>query len=157
LPEASEPRESFNADAAWRISDTTVAMADAQYNLDEGELATTGAGLIVQRDARLTYFLSARRIEEVDSSLLGVAGFYELSPKYTVMFSQSYDFSQSENVVSAMEVRRRFDTFFISFAYSYSLVDEESGFGISIYPTWWQFRGLDQTAFRDVFGSGRKR
>ena len=157
LPEASVPRESLNVDAAWRLSDTTVALADAQYNLDEGELATTGAGLIVQRDARTTYFLTGRRIEELDSSILGLAAVYELSPKYTLTFSQSYDFSQDENVASALEVRRRYDTFFMSFTYTYSQVDDESGFAINIYPTWWQFRGLDQTAFTDAIRGGRRR
>ena len=67
-----------------------------------------------------------------------------------------YDFGQTTNVASAMEVRRRFDTFFVSFTYTYSLVDEESGFAINIYPTWWAFRGLDQTAFRDALGSRRR-
>jgi hypothetical protein len=157
LPEASVPRESLNIDGTWRISDTTVALADAQFNLDEGEMATAGAGLIVQRDARLTYFLNARRLEELDSSILGVAASYELSAKYNVAFSQGYDFGQTTNVGSAIEFRRRFDTFFMSFTYSYSLVDEESGFAINIYPTWWAFRGLDQTAFGSALRGGRSR
>lgn len=157
MPEASVPREALNVDAAWRLSDTTVALADVQYNLDENALATTGAGLILQRDTRMTYFLSARRIEELDSSILGVVGVYELSPKYNVTFSQSYDFAQSENVVSALEVRRRFDTFFMSFTYRYSLVDEESAIAFNLYPTWWAFRGLDQTAFNSALRGGRAR
>jgi lipopolysaccharide assembly outer membrane protein LptD (OstA) len=157
LPEASVPREALNADATWRISDTTAALADAQYNLDENELATLGVGLLVQRDARMTYLLTGRRIEVFDSSIMGIAATYELSPKYTVSVGQNYDFSQSENVSSAVEFRRRFDTFFMSFTYTYSLVDEQSGFAINIYPTWWAFRGLDQTAFSNALGGRRRR
>ena len=156
-PEASQPRDAVNVDGSWRLADTTVLLADAQYNIEEKRLATTGAGLIVQRDARMTYFLSARRIEALDSSILGLAGYYELSPKYTITVTQSYDFGQSENIVSALEVRRRFDTFFLSFAYSYSLVDQESGFAINLYPTWLPFRGLDQTAFNSVLHGARAR
>lgn len=157
MPEASVPRESFNVDATWRISDTTVALADAQYNLDENELATAGLGLMVQRDARLTYLVTGRRIENLNSSFLAVVGVYELSPKYQVTFSQGYDFGQTENVGTAVEFRRRFDTFYMSFTYSYSLVDEQTGFAINIYPTWWAFRGLDQTAFTSAFGGARRR
>jgi hypothetical protein len=157
LPEASVPRESFNVDAAWRVSDTTVVLADAQWNLDEHKLATAGAGLIVQRDTRMTYFVSGRRIEDLDSSILGVVGVYELSPKYTITFSQNYDFAISKNVASAIEVRRRFDTFFMSFTYTYSLIDNESGFAVNIYPTWLPFRGLDQTAFTNALRGGRVR
>ena len=98
----------------------------------------------------MTYFLNARRLEELDSSILGAAVSYELSPKYNLAFSQGYDFAQTTNINSAIEFRRRFDTFFVSFTYSYSLVDEESGFAINIYPTWWAFRGLDQTAFSNA-------
>ena len=157
MPEASVPRESLNVDATWRISDTTVALADAQYNLDENELATAGVGLMVQRDARLTYLVTGRRIEDLDSSFLSVVGVYELSPKYQITFSQSYDFGQTENVGTAVEFRRRFDTFFISFMYFYSLVDEQTGVAINIYPTWWAFRGLDRTAFDRAFRGARRR
>jgi hypothetical protein len=157
MPEASVPRESLNVDATWRISDTTVALADAQYNLDENELATAGVGLMVQRDARLTYLVTGRRIGDLDSSFLSVVGVYELSPKYQITFSQGYDFGQSENVATAVEFRRRFDTFFMSLTYSYSLIDEQTGVSINIYPTWWAFRGLDQTAFNSAFGGARRR
>jgi lipopolysaccharide assembly outer membrane protein LptD (OstA) len=157
LPEGSVPRESLNADVSWRVTDTTVVLADAQYNLDENELATAGVGLLATRGDRMTYFLSGRRIEDLDSSILALAGVYELSPKYTVTVSQSYDFSQSENVLSQLEVRRRFDTFFISVTYSYSLIDEQTAFAINIYPTWWAFRGLDQTAFSNALGGARRR
>jgi hypothetical protein len=157
VPEASIPRESLNVDATWRLSDTTAVLADMQYNLDESELATTGVGLLVQRDAKMTYLLTGRRVELFNSSLMGIAATYELSPKYNVAFSQSYDFSQTKNVASAIEFRRRFDTFYMSFTYTYSLVDETSGFAVNIYPTWWAFRGLDQAAFNNALNGARRR
>ena len=157
LPEGSVPRESLNADAGWRISDTTAVLADAQYNLDESELATAGVGLLANRGDRMTYFVSGRWIEELDSSILALACVYELSPKYTITVGQSYDFSQAENMRSQLEVRRRFDTFFMSVSYSYSLVDQETAFAINIYPTWWAFRGLEQTAFTSAFGGTQRR
>ena len=157
MPEASVPRESVNADATWRLGDTTVALADAQYNLDENELATLGVGLIVTRDERLSYFLSSRFINVTDSNVVGVAATYQLSRKYNVTFTQSYDFGQAENVVSAMEIRRRFDTFFLSVAVSRSEVDEESGFSVQLYPTWLAVPALDANQMRSVFGGRRRR
>jgi hypothetical protein len=157
MPEASVPRESVNADLTWRLGDTTVALADAQYNMDENELATLGVGMIVTRDERLSYFLSSRFINVTDSNVAGIAATYELSRKYTVIVSQSYDFGQAENVVSGLEVRRRFDTFFISVAVSRSEVDQESGFSVNLYPTWLAVPALDAGQFRNVFGGGRRR
>ena len=151
LPEASIPRESLNADFTWRLSDTTVAMADLQYNLDESEWATASAGLVVRRDERLSYFASLRYIELLDSNIASVLAQYELSRKYQLTFQQSYDFGRSENVTSAIELKRRFDTFFVTFTFSYSLVDEQTGFSINIYPNWVRY-GLDYGQLRDVFG-----
>jgi hypothetical protein len=54
-------------------------------------------------------------------------------------------------VTSAIELRRRFDTFFVTFTFSYSLVDEQTGFSINIYPNWVRY-GLDYGQLRDVFG-----
>jgi hypothetical protein len=151
LPEASIPRESINIDAAWRISDTTVLLGDANYNLDAGEWATASAGLIVRRDEHLTYLLSQRYIQDLNSNIAGVVALYEMSRKYSVLFQQSYDFGQSENVSSAVQVRRKFDTFYVAFTVSYSLIDDQSGFSINIYPAWFGY-GIDAGQLRDVFG-----
>jgi hypothetical protein len=79
LPEASIPRNSVNADAMWRISDTTVVLADAQYNLDQYELATTSIGLAVQRDPRLNYFVGTRYIGQINSTIATISANYELA------------------------------------------------------------------------------
>lgn len=155
LPEASIARESLNADAAWRISDSTVLLADAQYNLDEGEWATASAGLVVRRDERLTYLLSQRYIGELNSNIAGLLMLYELSRKYSVLFQQSYDFGQSENVNSAVEVRRRFDTFFVSFTLSYSMIDQQSGVSFNVYPAWFGY-GLSSRMLNNAFGPQRR-
>ena len=44
LPEASVPRDSVNIDALWRVSDSVSLSADTQYNINENEWATAGAG-----------------------------------------------------------------------------------------------------------------
>jgi lipopolysaccharide assembly outer membrane protein LptD (OstA) len=155
LPEASIPRESINADAAWRISDTTVLLADAQYNLDESDWATASAGLVVRRDERLTYLLSQRYINDLNSNIASILALYEISRKYSMLFQQSYDFGQSHNVTSAVEIRRRFDTFFMSFTVSYNAIDNQSGFSFNIYPAWFGY-GLNYGQLQEVFGPQRR-
>ena len=130
-------------------------MADASYNLDESEWATASAGLVVRRDEHLTYFLSQRYINDLNSNIAGILALYELSRKYSVLFQQSYDFGQAENVTSAFEFRRRFDTFFVSLTVSYSLVDQQSGVSFNIYPAWFGY-GLNTSQLNDVFGPQRR-
>ena len=151
LPEASIPRESINIDAAWRISDTTIVLADADYNLDAGEWATASAGVIVRRDEHLTYLLSQRYIQDLNSNIAGLVALYEMSRKYSVLFQQSYDFGQSQNVSSAVQIRRKFDTFYVAFTVSYNLIDNQSGFSVNVYPAWFGY-GIDAGQLRDVFG-----
>jgi len=155
VPEASIPRESINADASWRISDTTVVMADASYNLDRGNWATASAGVLVRRDEHTTYLLSQRYIEDLNSNIAGILIMYELSRKYTVLLQQSYDFGQSQNVTSGIEFRRRFDTFFVSVTATYDLIQNESGVSFNIYPAWLG-QGLSTGQLNDVFGAQRR-
>lgn len=134
LPEASVPRDSINANAEWRISDSTIALADAQYNMDQERLATASVGLIARRDTRMTYFLGLRYIEDLNSSIGTVAANYELTRKYSVGFQQSYDFRDEGGVYSSINVQRRFDRFFMMFSIYDNSDDDEQGIGFALYP-----------------------
>jgi lipopolysaccharide assembly outer membrane protein LptD (OstA) len=155
MPEASVARESINIDASWRISDTTILLGDASFNLDHSEWATASAGLIVRRDENVTYLLSQRYIKDLNSNIAGLVALYEMSRKYSVLFQQSYDFGQSENVSSTVQIRRKFDTFYVAFTATYNLIDNESGFSVNIYPAWFGY-GIDAGQLRDVFGSQQR-
>jgi lipopolysaccharide assembly outer membrane protein LptD (OstA) len=134
LPETSVPRDSFNADATWRLSDNTVVLADAQQNLNENRLATAGLGVMVRRDERVTYFVGTRYIDELSSNITTVALSYEISPKYTITASQSYDFGLSQNVSSSIGFLRQFDAFFIQVSISHDSTSDQSSFNFNLYP-----------------------
>lgn len=149
-PEASLPRDSVNADATWRISDQTVLLADVQYNLDKSELATAGVGLIARRDERLTYFLGNRYIEELGSNITTAAAWYQISPKYTIAVSQSFDFGLGQNVASSIQFVRYFDRFIAAIKIYHNSSTDQSGFGFNIFPTGVGY-GLDSDVVGSVF------
>lgn len=134
LPETSVPRNSINADATWRISDNTVVLADVNQNIDEGKLATAGIGVLARRDERLTYFLGNRYIDELNSNISSVAVIYQLSPKYTLVASQAFDFGISENVNSGFGVVRQFDAFVVEVSASHDSITGQRNFNFNIYP-----------------------
>jgi lipopolysaccharide assembly outer membrane protein LptD (OstA) len=134
LPEASIPRNGINADALWRISDSTALLSDVQYNLDDLTLATTSIGLAVQRDTRLSYFLGARYIGEINSMIASAAANYQLSSKYSLRGTQSFNLGERRNQNSAITLVRLFDRFFMSFTFYYDAIDDESGFRFGIAP-----------------------
>jgi lipopolysaccharide assembly outer membrane protein LptD (OstA) len=151
MPEASVPRNSINADAFWRISDTTAVLLDAQYNMDDGNLATASAGLAVSRDERLGYFLGVRYIdsgpfvefpnsalafdEELHSVVVTGAANYKLTPNYTLAGHVSYDFGERERVLNYLSVIREFDRWYMSFTVRVDYIGEDSGVFFNIWPT----------------------
>jgi hypothetical protein len=134
LPEASVPRDSFNADAQWRISDSTVVLADAQQNLEESVLATAAIGLAVQRGDHVSYFIGTRYINELDTMLASIALQYELTRKYSVTLGQSYDFDEDGTVYTSGGIRRRFDRLTAVLTAYHDQREDESGVRFTIYP-----------------------
>jgi len=150
MPEASIPRNSINADATWRVADTTAILSDIQYNLDKEQVATASLGVVVQRDINLSYYLGQRYIEELNSNITTAAVVFRISPKYSVTASQSYDFGDNENVGTSATVVRRFDRFYFSVTGYYDNASDVGGFNVSIQPQGLT-RGLDVATVRTFF------
>ncbi len=150
LPEASVARNAINTDASWRVSDNTVLLADAQYNLDKTNLATAAVGVLVRRDDRISYYVGTRYIEELNSNIATVFLNYEISKKYSVEFSQNYDFGLGQNVSSNLAFVRHFDRFFAIFRVYHNSTNDESGFGINIFPTGLGY-GLNSDQLQSAF------
>ena len=129
-------------------------VADAQFNLDEQDLATASIGLIAARDVRTMYFVGLRNIEALHSAIGTFAMNYQLSPKYSVGFRQSYDFADTLGVYSSVTVQRRFDRFFL-FATAYNdSTSGENGFGFGFYPEGLG-RGLSTDELQSSFAKQR--
>lgn len=134
LPEASVPRNSLNADALWRISDTTAVIADCSENLDRETFATASIGLAVQRDERLSYFIGNRYIADLNSNITTFDATYELSRSYDLSFDESFDFGQSRNVYYSATVTRKFDRFEAGFRVYYDQTTNQNGFSFEFTP-----------------------
>jgi hypothetical protein len=134
LPEASIPRDAVNADASWRISDNTVVLADAQYNLDARKLATAAVGVLVRRDIQWSLYLGTRYISDLNSNITTIAVTYEISPKYTIAIGQSFDFGLDKNVSSNISFVRKFDRFIIVVRADRDQISGQTGFSFNFYP-----------------------
>jgi hypothetical protein len=134
LPEASIPRDAINSDAQWRLSDTLIIMGDESYNVDNDRLATGSLGMAVQRDPRVSYFFGVRYIDPLDSTIGTATVIYQMSKKYELALSQSYDFSGTSNVDSSVEVTRHFDKFWMSVRVYHDSINDQGGIGFLIYP-----------------------
>ncbi len=133
-PEASVPRNSANADATWRVSDSTTVLADVEQNLDKVRLATAAIGVAIQRDQRLSYFIGTRYIADLDSNIITLDASYKLDNKYSLNASQSFDLAQNKDVFYNFSLVRSFDTLQMSVSFYYDQATSNSGFSFNISP-----------------------
>jgi lipopolysaccharide transport LptD-like protein len=133
-PEASIPRDGINSDLTWLISDAAALLADESTNVDHGKLATASVGLAVKDYDRLAYYLGLRYIEPLDSDLATFAVQYQLTAKYTMEFSQSYDFGQNKDTNSEITLRRRFDVLTAEISVYHDSTTGDSGVRFNLYP-----------------------
>ena len=148
IPEASIPRNGINADALWRVSDTFAVLADQSYNLDEMSLATASIGVAVQPESRVRYFLGARYIGQINSTIASLAINYDLGAKYSIQLVESVNLSERQNQDTTFTIVRRFDRFFLTFSIYYDAVDDESGVRVGLVP-----QGLGTGITTDQFNS----
>ncbi len=133
-PESSIARNSANADAQWRISDSTAVLADASENLDRYKLATASVGIAIQRDQRLSYYVGSRYIAALHSNIATVEANYQLDRKYSLAATESLDLAQSRNVYYTFSLTRSFDNFAASIRVFYDQSTNDKGFTFGFQP-----------------------
>jgi lipopolysaccharide assembly outer membrane protein LptD (OstA) len=147
IPEASAPRTGFTADAVWRISDAFEFDTETHFNTEESELATTAFGFTVRHAPRVSYYLGYRHIgldfeREINGNtfvferqdLVLFSAHYDLTRKYQVSLSNSYDLAQQRNDRSTVSVIRHFDRFYASISVRVDKIDDESAVFFNVWP-----------------------
>src|SRR5207253_2326050 len=102
-------------------------LADAEYNIEREVLATAGIGLAARFSDHLGYFVGTRYIDDLHSAITTVAAQYELSPKYTIIARQAFDFGQQKDVYQAISIQRKFDRFFFLVTFFRDEANDNSG------------------------------
>jgi hypothetical protein len=133
-PEASVPRNSINANAEWRVSDSTAVLASAVQNMDSKKLALASFGIAIQRDTRLSYFIGTSYIADLDSNVATVSVNYTLDRKYSVNATESLDLDQTRNVFYTFSLIRSFDNFSASVQVYYDEASNSKGISFSVQP-----------------------
>jgi hypothetical protein len=133
-PEFSIPRNSANMDSTWRISDSMTVLSSVQENLDRDKLATAAIGVAVQREARLSYYISNRYIADLNSNVITFELNYKLDNKYNLQATESLDLAQNKDVYYTFTLNRSFDNFTLSAQLYYDQTTSNHGFSISVHP-----------------------
>jgi hypothetical protein len=108
-------RNYFGADYIWRVSDTTAVLSDMNYDIQSGVVQQFNVGFSRLRWPNLSYYIGSRYLKRIDngygeegSNAVTFAASYVLDPRYTVVFSQQYDFDYGANIRSELTLIRRY-------------------------------------------------
>ncbi len=133
-PESSLTRDTGDATALWRVSDSMALVGDAAVQLETGDLITAAAGLIVDRGGRLTYSVGGRYVEPLDQTLLSAVGSYDLSDRYTIRGATRFDLEANELRDSAVGISRRYEKVTLDISLYIDRIDDDRGIRVMLRP-----------------------
>jgi hypothetical protein len=133
-------RNYFSADYSWQISDTTAFLSDAYYDVQEGTIEQLDVGFSRTRWPDLTYYIGSRYLRNVQvldehgSNAFVFAASYVLDPRYTLVFSQQFDFDYGANIESDITLIRRYHRVFWSLTFGADASLDRQAIVFSVWP-----------------------
>ena len=117
-------RDYFDTDYMWQISDTTALLTSGYYDIHSERVEQFDIGFSRTRLPDLSYYIGTRYLRDIQvlkehgSNAFVFAASYVLDSRYTVVFSQQYDFEYQANVESEITLIRRYHRMFWSISFS---------------------------------------
>jgi hypothetical protein len=134
-------RNYFGADYIWRLSDTTAVMSDMNFDIQSGVVGQYNVGVSHLRWPNLQFYLGSRYLRRLDNNLgekgsnaVTFAVTYALDPRYTVVFSQQFDFDYGNTVRNDLTLIRRYHRVFWGLTYTVDASRDQHSIGFSLWP-----------------------
>jgi hypothetical protein len=133
-------RNSIYGDYIWRLSDTLAVLSDMNFDIQSGVIQQFNVGVSHLRWPNLSYYIGSRylrRVEVLDekgSNAFTFAATYVLDPRYTIVFSQQFDFDYGANIRSDITFIRRYHRLYWGITYSADESLDEHAIVFSIWP-----------------------
>ncbi len=109
-------------------------LADANYNLDQGELDIANVSLAVERTPRFSYFVGWRLIDEIDSNLLGFGTNYRLSEKHALALRSYIDLDRGSTEQFDVTYVRKFPRWYMSFTFELDETEDNVSVSLAVWP-----------------------
>ena len=145
-------RDSINADYRWRLSDTMTLFSDMNYDTTGGVVQQYNVGVSRFVYPDISYYLGNRYLrpviisedhvyEEGSNSLVGAIT-WTLNQRYTIAFSQEYNFDFGKSVRSDLTLIRRYHRLYYGITFSIDESLDRQSISLSIWP-----QGVRELAF----------
>ncbi|MGN6368436.1 MAG: LPS assembly protein LptD [Phycisphaerae bacterium] len=159
-PDLSFIQDSIAMDGAWRVGERVRILGEANYNTTDARLYQAATGVAVDQTSSLSYFVGARyvdvpsitsrdytfvpggRIPGYSSTEFTAAVDYQLTRKYEVVASESYDFSLGENVLSSFTFVRKLPRLITAVTVTYDANQDDTTVSFTMSPEGFPQLGL---------------
>ncbi|HUS72221.1 MAG TPA: LPS assembly protein LptD, partial [Sedimentisphaerales bacterium] len=155
-------RNYFSADYIWRVSDTTAILSDMNFDMQSGVVQQLNVGFSRLRWPNLSYYIGSRYLKRIDnnygeegSNAFIFAASYVLDPRYTVIFSQEYDFDYGANVRSDITLIRRYHRVYWGLTFRVDESMDQSSVVFSIWPEGVPEMGIGNSRYMGMGGPMR--
>jgi hypothetical protein len=133
-------RNYFSSDYMWQMTDTTAVLGDTYYDTQSGTLEQVDVGFSRTRWPDLTYYIGSRYLRDTQvlkehgTNAFVFAASYILDSRYTLVFSQQYDFDYGANVESDLTIIRHYHRMFWSLTFATDASLDSQSVVFSIWP-----------------------
>jgi hypothetical protein len=133
-------RDYFDADYMWQISDTTSLLSSGFYDIHSGTVEQLDIGFSRTRWPDLSYYIGNRYLrntqvlDEHGTNSLLFAATYVIDSRYTVVFTQQYDFDYRANVDSEITLIRRYHRMYWAISFSADASLDQQAITFNIWP-----------------------
>jgi lipopolysaccharide assembly outer membrane protein LptD (OstA) len=153
-------RNYFGADYIWRVSDTTAVLSDMNFDMQSSVVQQFDIGISRMVWPNLSYYIGSRYLrrikvlEEKGSNIFTFAATYVIDPRYTIVFSQQYDFDFGANLRSDITLIRRYHRLCCGLTYSADASLDRQAIVLSIWPQGVSEMTLGSRRYMEAGGTG---
>lgn len=151
-PELSRIRNSLSSDLTWRVGEWTRYLAEESYNFDDQRLEQLAQGIAIDQSPYLSYFVGNRYIRELRTDEWTFGFSYDITRKYTLSATQSYDFQLEHNILTSFTLLRKMPRFNAALTMTYDANMADTTFVVTVWPEGLPELGLGSSSLMRTSG-----
>ena len=140
-PELSNPGDYMTNSMRWQLSGTISVVGTSVFDFDTNQQSTSNLGAIVEHTPGFATSIEVRNIHADNTTSLDLGVGYEMTSKYTIAGTVTFDLNQGGVQSIAGEIRRRFPGVLFGLGISYNEITDSTSFGIVFQPEGFKGQG----------------
>src|SRR5881394_1297115 len=121
-------------EGSWEVSEVLGVGGETVWDFDLHQQARSVIGATLRHGDGFATYGELRYINSQDQTYANVGAHYELSRKYSVTATGSYDTVRHEFQTMSLDVRRRLPNVVVGMGVSYNNITGVTSFGLSLQP-----------------------